>query len=352
VRFGFSSFERFCPEHATEFDVLNRSRCRRNGKWCRTCSKSLTVLAMFSICSRPLDDLRNCRKTGRGPRQERKWRSAIALHHSGANHLFSPRVRHGAICLQLFHGARWFIAIQVEIGEPKYAAPAGTVAGVDLGAVISSGGAIRKVPGPKPRRKLSGRIRRQQRRIRLQKRRAKKAGQKASRQQFIRQPRFVRLHARLANMRKDALHKLTTDLTRRFETIVIEDLNVSGMSKNHAIAGVVPDCGFYECRRQLQYKAAMRGGRIVVADRFFPSSKTCSSCGCVNPDVVLGVDEWTCSECGTVHNRDANAAINLEKIGLADAESTRGDTVPLSTSSEARKALWKSREPEALTIEH
>jgi putative transposase len=129
--------------------------------------------------------------------------------------------------------------------------------------------------------------------------------------------------------RKDALHKLTSDLTRRFGTIVIEDLNVSGMSKNHAIAGAVLDCGFHEFRRQLQYKAAMRGWRIVVADRFFPSSKTCSACGCVNPYVVQGVDVWTCIECGVVHERDSNAAITLEKLGLAEAEATRGDMAPL-----------------------
>jgi putative transposase len=297
-------------------------------------------------------------RAGRGPREERKMLlgHSIALDPTPEPITYFRRAcgtaRFAYSCSMTVAGLSRY---ELRPVSPSNAAPAGTVAGVDLGmstpAAISSGGAIWKVPGPKPRRKLLGRIRRQQRRIGLHKRRPKKAGQKASRRQFIRQLRFEKLHARLANMRKDALHKLTTDLTRRFETIVIEDLNVSGMSKNHAIAGAV-DCGFYEFRRQLRYKAAMRGGRIVVADRFFPSSKTCSSCGCVNPDVVLGVDEWTCSECGTVHNRDANAAINLEKIGLADAESTRGDTVPLPTSSEARKALWKNREPEALTIEH
>jgi putative transposase len=103
--------------------------------------------------------------------------------------------------------------------------------------------------------------------------------------------------------------------------VVIEDLNVSGMSKNHAIAGAVVACGFHEFRRQLRYKAAMRGGHIVVADRFFPSSKTCSACGCVNPDGVLGLDVWTCIEC-VVHERDPNGAINLEKRGPAGAEST------------------------------
>jgi putative transposase len=97
--------------------------------------------------------------------------------------------------------------------------------------------------------------------------------------------------------------------------VVIEDLNVSGMTKNHAIAGAAVACGSHEFRRHLRYKAAMRGRHSVVADRFFPSSKTCSTCGCVNPDGVLGLDVLTGVECGVVHERDPNGAINLEKRG-------------------------------------
>jgi putative transposase len=171
-----------------------------------------------------------------------------------------------------------------------------------------------------------------QRRISLQKHRAKKAGVKASRRQYIRQLRLSKLHARAANIRNDAAHKLTTDLTRRFETIVIENLNVSGMAKNHSLAGSVLDCVFYEIRRQLQYKATMRGGRIVIADRFFPSTQICSDCGCLSGPKgreELHVEQWICSECGAEHDRDINAAINLEKLGRATAESTRGDMKPL-----------------------
>jgi putative transposase len=132
--------------------------------------------------------------------------------------------------------------------------------------------------GPKPRKRMLGRIKRMLRRVSLH--RAKKAGHKASRRQFVRQLRLSKLHARLANIRKDAAHKLTTDLSRRFETIVIEDLNVSGMAKDHSLAGAVLDCGFHEIRRQFQYKQAMRGGRVVLADRFYPSTQICSCCGC------------------------------------------------------------------------
>jgi putative transposase len=94
----------------------------------------------------------------------------------------------------------------------------------------------------------------------------------------------------------------------------------------------VLDCAFYEIRRQLQYKATMRGARIMVADRFFPSTQTCSECGCLSGPKgheQLNVEQWICSECGAEHDRDINAAINLEKLGRATAESTRGDMTPL-----------------------
>jgi putative transposase len=233
-----------------------------------------------------------------------------------------------------FLGGRWFISVQVDTDGTRDAAPQGTVCGVDLGsrtlAALSVG--KKKVPGPKPRKHLLGRIKRLQRRISLQKHRAKKAGVKASRRQYIRQLRLSKLHARAANIRNDAAHKLTTDLTRRFETIVIENLNVSGMAKNHSLAGSVLDCAFYEIRRQLQYKATMRNGRIVIDDRFFPSTQICSECSCLSGPKgreQLNVEQWICSECGAEHDRDINAAINLEKLGRATAETTRGDMTPL-----------------------
>jgi putative transposase len=174
-----------------------------------------------------------------------------------------------------------------------------------------------------------------QRRISLQKHRAKKASVKASHRQYVRQLRLSKLHTRCSNIRNDAAHKLTTGLTKRFETIVIENLNVSGMAKNHSLAGSVLDCAFYEIRRQLQYKATMRGGRVVIADRFFPSTQICSECGCLSGPKgreQLDVEQWICSDCGVEHDRDVNAAINLEKLGRATAKSTRGDMAPLPTS--------------------
>jgi putative transposase len=140
-----------------------------------------------------------------------------------------------------------------------------------------------------------------------------------------------KLHARIANIRKDAAHKLTTELTRRFATIVIEDLNVSGMAKNHSLAGAALDCGLHEIRRQFQCKAEMRSGGVVVADRFFPSTPLCS-CGAITGPKgreELHIVHWVCGGCGTEHARDARAAINLRKLGLAEPEVTRGDMAPL-----------------------
>jgi putative transposase len=112
--------------------------------------------------------------------------------------------------------------------------------------------------------------------------------------------------------------------------VVIEDLNVCGMSKNRPIAGAGVACGCHEFRRQLRYKAAMGGGHIVVADRFFPSSEDMLGvCGCVNPDGVLGLDVWTCIEWGVVHKRDPNGAINLESEARLRPNQPRPDMAPL-----------------------
>ena len=124
------------------------------------------------------------------------------------------------------------------------------------------------------------------------------------------------------------LHQLTTDLTRRFHTIGIEDLNVSGMVKNRHLSRAISDMGFFEFRRQLEYKADMRGGVVVVADRFFASSKTCSACGYKLEKLPLLIRQWDCLICGTSHDRDVNAAINLANHASAAHFGTL--SVPLS----------------------
>ncbi len=207
---------------------------------------------------------------------------------------------------------RWFVSITVDTRDLSHLPKAENqgAAGVDLGvsalATLSTG---ERIAGPKPHTALLGRLKRLSRRLsRKQKGSANRAKAKA---------KLARLHARIANIRQDALHKLTSDLTRRFHTIAIEDLNVRGMVKNRHLSRWIADMGFFEFRRQLGYKAAMRGGVVVVANRFFASSKTCSACGYQRDNLPLAVREWTCPACGTVHDRDVNAARNLLAHGLA-----------------------------------
>ena len=157
--------------------------------------------------------------------------------------------------------------------------------------------------------------------------------------------KLAKLHARIAAIRSDALHKLTSDLTRRFHTIGIEDLNVRGMLKNRHLARSIADMGFFELRRQLEYKTAMRGGQVVVADRFYPSSKTCSECGHKLEELPLAVREWTCPVCGSIHDRDVNAAINLKNMAVSSTVSACGE----DGSGRSRKTAVKlaSVKPEA-----
>ena len=215
---------------------------------------------------------------------------------------------------------QWFASITVDTDQ-NYLPPAenqGTV-GVDLGvsalATLSTG---EKVAGAKPHRALLSRLQRLSRSL------SRKVKGSANRHKA--KQKLARLHARIANIRQDGLHQLTTDLTHRFDTIGIEDLNVSGMVKNRHLSRAISDMGFFEFRRQLEYKAGMRGSVVVVADRFFASSKTCSASGCGHKvdKLPLSVREWTCPLCGVVHDRDINAAKNLEKYAVSSTVSACG----------------------------
>jgi len=118
----------------------------------------------------------------------------------------------------------------------------------------------------------------------------------------------------VADQRRDALHTLTWGLTARFGTLVVEDLHARGMLSNHRLARHVADASFAEMRRQLEYKTACRGATVIVTDRWFASSKTCSQCGAVKATLALSEREWTCITCGTVLDRDINAAVNLPRL--------------------------------------
>ncbi|NET29100.1 MAG: IS200/IS605 family element transposase accessory protein TnpB [Okeania sp. SIO1I7] len=123
--------------------------------------------------------------------------------------------------------------------------------------------------------------------------------------------KLAKVHKKVADIRADALHKLTSWLAKNHSTIVIEDLNVSGMLKNHKLASAIADCGFYEFKRQLTYKCEWYGSKLVIADRFYPSSQICSNCG-HQQKMPLHLRTYECSECGFEADRDLNAAINLK----------------------------------------
>jgi putative transposase len=182
----------------------------------------------------------------------------------------------------------------------------GDVIGVDLGihnlAACSNGSVF---ANPKPYRKAKKRLKRLQRQIS----RKKKGSQ--NRKKAVK--RVAKVHKRIADIRNDHLHKLTTYLAQRYKVVVIEDLNVSGMLKNHKLAGSIADCGFYEFKRQLEYKAKLYDCQLVVADRFYPSSQLCSRCN-HRQKMPLKQRVFKCERCGFGPiDRDLHSALNLVK---------------------------------------
>lgn len=138
------------------------------------------------------------------------------------------------------------------------------------------------------------------------------------------QKKVAKIHYKIACIRKDSLHKLTTYLAKNHSEVVIEDLNVSGMSKNHKLASAILDGGFYEFRRQLSYKCEWYGSLMTIVDRFYPSSKTCSACGKVKKELKLIERTFNCQHCGYSLDRDLNAAINLKNQAVSYTASACG----------------------------
>lgn len=139
--------------------------------------------------------------------------------------------------------------------------------------------------------------------------------------------RLGRIHARVAHLRRNLLHQITTDLARGYASVTIEDLNAAGMLANRRLARVVSDAAFGELRRQLEYKTAWYGTELVVADRWFPSSKTCSGCGTIDAGLTLADRVYECSSCDLALDRDVNAAINLARY---TAPSTTSPPYPVA----------------------
>lgn len=211
---------------------------------------------------------------------------------------------------------KWFVSIQVEEEIHPSTKPKNEV-GVDLGiktlATISDGELF---DNPKALRSRLERLQRLSRRL-SRKVKGSKNRKKAAR-------KLAKLHYKISCIRKDTLHKLTTFLTKTKSKIVIEDLNVSGMMKNRKLSRAIADLGLFEIRRQLDYKGKWYGCEIVVADRWFPSSKKCSSCGSLKNDLQLSDRVYEC-DCGLSIDRDVNAAINLKNY----IPSVRRELTPL-----------------------
>lgn len=212
----------------------------------------------------------------------------------------------------------WYASITVDIPEvPLPHAENGGAVGIDLGvthlATLSTG---ETVAGPKALRTLLDRLRRLSRNL------SRKV--KGSRNRSKAKTKLARLHARIANVRADSLHQLSTAITRRFHTIGIEDLHVKGMLANRCMSRAIADMGFAELRRQLAYKAQQRGSQLVIVNRWYASSKTCSGCGHQLDVLDLGTRQWSCPACGALHDRDINAAINLKNMAVSSTASACG----------------------------
>jgi putative transposase len=259
----------------------------------------------------------------------------------------------GSVTISKDRSGRYFVSILVE-EQIKPHAITSKMVGLDLGiksmVALSTG---ESVGNPhyfaKDEKKLA----------KAQRRHARK--KKGSKNRRRAQLRVAKIHARIADRRRDYQHKLSTRIVTSlpapqagFQVICVESLAVKNMVKNHCLAKSISDVGWGEFVRQLEYKVQWYGRQLVKIDRFYPSSKTCSHCGHVLADLSLDIREWVCPECGTYHDRDTNAACNILAAGLAATacggnvrrEQVRAShAVPVeagNTSSRGEEAPWRN----------
>ncbi|MEG4322263.1 MULTISPECIES: RNA-guided endonuclease TnpB family protein [unclassified Microcoleus] len=199
-------------------------------------------------------------------------------------------------------GSRWFVSFCVD-AERLRVQQSGVSVGIDIGiksfATLST---QQTFDAPKPLRRAKTKL------ATLQRKASKQV--KGSQNQRKTYDKIRQLHARIARIRLDFLHKLTTYLAKTFKLIKIEKLNVQGMMANHKLAGAISDLGFYEFQRQLNYKSKMYGANLVLVDQWFPSTKTCSNCG-TKKDMPLSIRTFDCPVCGISLDRDFNASLNI-----------------------------------------
>jgi putative transposase len=234
----------------------------------------------------------------------------------------------------------WYLAVQVEMADPSSTRQdtCKPVVGVDFGicsAVTLSTGETLK--SPRPLRAALRRMRLRGRRLSRKLNEANCAAKIGSLPLNIRPlpvsnrrkksaRALARLHARVAAIRHDFTHKLTTRLCRENQTVVIEDLHVKGMLANRRLSSALSDIGFGSIRKQLEYKSRIYSVTLLVADRWYPSSKLCSVCGWKHASLGLSDRRWTCAQCFAIHDRDCNAAINLQRLASGAAVLHRSQT--------------------------
>jgi putative transposase len=204
---------------------------------------------------------------------------------------------------------RWFVSLLVEETITPHT-PTETVVGIDAGittlVTLSTG---EKVANPKHEQKDRARLAKAQRNL------ARK--QKGSANRAKARLKVAKVYARITDRRRDHLHKLTSTIVRENQVIVLEDLSVRNLVKNRKLARASSDASWAELRSMVEYKADWYGREVIAIDRWYPSSTTCSDCGAIVDTLPLNLREWTCPDCGMVHDRDINAAKNILAVGLA-----------------------------------
>jgi len=262
-------------------------------------------------------------KSRRNSRQSFTLRGSIQLTETGiklprigwlrlAEHGYMPTTKRARILSVNVstrdHGLTWYASIQVEESVPEPTPATGEPLGIDLGihalAVLSDGTVYENI---KPLRTAQRKVKR------LSKELARRT--KGGKNWLKTKAKLNKAHLHARNVRLSYLHQISAETIAKYpRVIVMEDLNVAGMVKNHCLARAIADLGMYEVRRQMSYKAAWNGSEFKLASRWYPSSKACSGCGCIKDGLTLADRTFTCSDCGLAIDRDLNAALNLAAL--------------------------------------
>ncbi|MEU4084220.1 RNA-guided endonuclease InsQ/TnpB family protein [Streptomyces aureus] len=278
-----SAFEAFFTKRSGYPRFKSRKRCRRSAEYTRSAFTWRNGELALAKMAAPLDI---------------RWSRPLPLD-----------AEPSTVTVSRDAAGRWFVTVLVE-DRPLPNRISDAAVGLDVGlrslVTLSTG---EKVAHPKFGRSDAGRLARAQREL------ARK--EQGSRNQAKARRRVALIHARIADRRRDFLHKLSTRLVQENQLVAIENLPVRNLMGNRSLARSIADASWAELRGMLEYKCAWYGRELAVVDRFFPSSRTCSVCGLMRGAVPLGVREWTCDGCGTRHDRDHNAAQNILAAGQA-----------------------------------